>query len=113
MNDTPTPTLAEAEARSRHARERLLGTLGQFHEKLNPMALAQGAVENVAANVVRDTVETVRSRPRTMALAAGAAVLFLARKPLGRLLWKGTKHATATVPASLKARAKRKKGSIT
>jgi hypothetical protein len=113
MSDDLPPALAEAEARSRHARERLLGTLGQVQEKLNPIALAQDAVENVAANVVRDTVETVRSRPRTMALAAGAAILFMARKPLGRLLWQGTKHATATVPASLKARAKRKKGSIT
>lgn len=117
MNDSlppaPSSTLAEAEARSRNARARLFGTLGQMHEKLNPMTLAQDAVESVATNMMRDTVETVRARPRTMAMAAGAALLFMARKPLARLLWKGAKHATATVPASLKARAKRKKGSIT
>jgi hypothetical protein len=112
MSDTPLPpALLEAVARSRNARERLFGTLGQMQEKLNPMALAQGAVESVAINVVRDTVETVRARPRTMAVAAGAALLFMVRKPLARLLWKGARNATATVPASLKARAKRKKGS--
>ena len=104
MSDASPPTLAEAEARSRNARERLLGTLGQMQHKLNPMALAQDAVESVATNMMRDTVETVRARPRTMAMAAGAALLFMARKPIARLLWNGAKHATAAVPASLKAR---------
>lgn len=101
---TPPPTLLEAEARSRNARERLMETLGQMQDKFNPMALAQGAVESVAVSVVRDTVKTVRSRPRTIATAAGVMALFFVRKPLARLLWKGAKHATATVPASLKAK---------
>lgn len=107
MNEPALPAaLTEAEARSESARTRLFDTLGQVQEKLNPMALAQEAVESVAANVVRDTVDTVRARPKAMAAAAGVALLFLARKPLGRLLWRGAKHATATVPASLKAKAK-------
>ena len=38
----------------------------------------------------------------------GVAVLFMARKPLARLLWKGTKHATAAGAKSLK---RSKKGS--
>ncbi len=108
MSDPLPPALAEAEARSRNARDRLLGTLGQIQDRLNPMTLAQGAVESVAINVVRDTVETVRSRPRAMAMAAGAALLFMARKPIARLLWRGTRHATAAVPASLKARRARR-----
>lgn len=101
MNE-PLPTeLTEAEARSRNARDRLFGTLGRMQEKLNPMALAQDAVENVAIGVARDTVATVRAHPRAVATAAGAAFLFLARRPLARLLVGG---ATAAAKASLKKR---------
>jgi hypothetical protein len=107
MSDSPLPpALIEAEARSLSARTRLLGTLGQVQEKLNPLALAQDAVENVAASVMRDTVETVRTRPKAMAAAAAVAVLFMARKPLARLLWKGGKHATAAAATSLKPKPK-------
>ncbi|QDX24978.1 phosphatase [Sphingomonas suaedae] len=101
MTDTPPPSLSEAEARSRNARERLFGTLGAIQHKLNPMTLAQDAVENVAIGVARDTVATVRANPRTVATVAGAALLFLARKPLARLLIGG---ATAASRASLKKR---------
>ncbi len=98
----PLPTeLIEAEARSRNARARLLGTLGRVQDKLNPMALAQDAVENVAIGVARDTVATVRAHPRTVATVAGAALLFLARRPIARLLVGG---ATAAAKASLKKR---------
>lgn len=101
MTDTLPPSLSEAEARSRNARERLFGTLGAMQHKLNPMTLAQDAVENVAIGVARDTVATVRANPRTVATVAGAALLFLARKPLARLLVGG---ATAASRASLKKR---------
>ncbi|HSX54327.1 MAG TPA: hypothetical protein VLG14_03440 [Sphingomonas sp.] len=101
-------TLAEAQARSRSARQRLLGTLDEMQGRLNPVTLAQDAVENVAGRLLRDGVETVRARPKALAAAAGLAVLFMARKPLARLLWKGTKHATAAGAKSLK---RSKKGS--
>lgn len=101
MSDLVPLDLAEAEARSRNARERLFGTLGRVQSKLNPMALAQDAVENVAIGVARDTVATVRAHPRTVATVAGAALLFLARRPLARLLVGG---ATAAAKASLKKR---------
>ncbi|MCR5872115.1 MULTISPECIES: hypothetical protein [unclassified Sphingomonas] len=101
MSDLLPSDLAEAEARSRNARARLFGTLGRMQDKLNPMALAQDAVENVAIGVARDTVATVRAHPRTVATVAGAALLFLARRPLTRLL---VGSATAAAKASLKKR---------
>ncbi|MEG3179930.1 phosphatase [Sphingomonas sp. LT1P40] len=111
-NETLPPALIEAEARSRSARERLFGTLDEVQVKLNPLTLAQDAVGTVANGLIRDGIDTVRTRPKAMTAAAGLAILFMARKPLAKLLWKGAKHATTTVPASLKARAKNpKKGS--
>lgn len=101
MTDPLPATLTEAEARSRNARERLFGTLGAMQHKLNPLTLAQDAVENVAIGVARDTVATVRANPRTVAAIAGTALLFLARKPLARLLVGG---ATAATRVSLKKR---------
>ncbi|PKP90406.1 MAG: hypothetical protein CVT77_15165 [Alphaproteobacteria bacterium HGW-Alphaproteobacteria-16] len=105
MSDRPPPpSLAEAEARSRHARARLFGTLEQVQHKLNPMALAQGAVENVAIGVFRDGTRVVRERPGAIASAAALAVLFLVRRPLGRLIWRNSARATTARPASLKTR---------
>lgn len=107
MSDRSAPTgLAAALARRSSARARLFGTLEQVQTKLNPISLAQDAVEGVAANLVRDTVDTVRARPRAVIATATVALLFLARKPLGRLLKNGAGHATAVVPTSLKARRK-------
>ena len=102
MSDAPPPVLAEARARSDNARKRLFGTLDEMQTRLNPVTLAQDAVETVASGLLRDGVETVRKRPRAIAAAAGLAVLFMARKPLARLLWRGAKHATATGARSLK-----------
>ncbi|MDK2766883.1 hypothetical protein [Sphingomonas sp.] len=101
MSEALPTDLTEAEARSRNARARLFGTLGRMQDKLNPMALAQDAVENVAIGVARDTVATVRANPRTVATVAGVALLFLARRPLTRLLVGG---ATAAAKASLNKR---------
>lgn len=118
MNDSPAnPLLSQAEARSQAARERLLTTLGEVKTKLNPKTLAQDTVGNVAStmgnvanNVMRDTVETARARPGTVAAAAGVAVLFLARKPLARLIRRSRIHET-TLSASFKGRESSTKGS--
>ena len=110
MSDEPLPpALVDAQARSRDARERLFGTLGEMQTRLNPVTLAQDAVETVATGLMRDGIRTVRTRPRAIATAAGLAVLFMARKPLARLLWKGAKHATAAGSASLKSRQRSRK----
>ena len=101
-DEAPPPALVEARARSQHARQRLFGTLDEMQARLNPVTLAQNAVETVAGGLVRDGVETVRKRPKAIAAAAGLAVLFMARKPLARLLWRGAKHATAAGARSLK-----------
>lgn len=109
MSDDQLPvSLLEARARSQSARQRLLGTLDEMQGRLNPVTLAQDAVENVAGRLVRDSVQAVRARPRAIAAAAGLAVLFMARKPLAKLLWSGTKRATAAGAKSLK---RSKKGS--
>ncbi|APR53250.1 DUF3618 domain-containing protein [Sphingomonas koreensis] len=109
MSDDQLPvSLLEARARSQNARQRLLGTLDEMQGKLNPVTLAQDAVENVAGRLMRDSVQAVRARPRAIAAAAGLAVLFMARKPLAKLLWSGTKRATAAGAKSLK---RSKKGS--
>lgn len=103
MSDEELPvSLLEARARSQSARQRLLGTLDEMQGRLNPVTLAQDAVENVAGRLVRDSVQAVRARPKAIAAAAGLAVLFLARKPLAKLLWSGTKRATAAGAKSLK-----------
>lgn len=109
MSDDQLPvSLLEARARSQSARQRLLGTLDEMQGRLNPVTLAQDAVENVAGRLVRDGVQAVRARPKAIAAATGLAVLFMARKPLARLLWSGTKRATAASAKSLK---RSKKGS--
>lgn len=109
MSDDRRPVpLLEARVRLQSARERLFGTLDEMQTRLNPVTLAQDAVETVASGLVRDSVATVRKRPKAIAAAAGLAVLFMARKPLARLLWHGAKHATAAGTKSLKAS---KKGS--
>ena len=111
MSDDQFPvSLLEAQARARSARQRLFGTLDEMQGRLNPVTLAQDAVENVAGRLLRDGVRTVRSRPKAIAAAAGLVVLFMARKPLARLLWSGTKRATAAGAKSLK---RTKKGSST
>lgn len=103
MSDDQLPvSLLEARARSQSARQRLLDTIDEMQGRLNPVTLAQDAVENVAGRLLRDGVETVRSRPKVIAAAAGLAVLFMARKPLAKLLWSGTKRATAAGAKSLK-----------
>lgn len=107
-NDQLPVSLLEARARSQNARQRLLGTLDEMQGKLNPVTLAQDAVENVAGRLMRDSVQAVRARPKAIAAAAGLAVLFMARKPLTKLLWSGTKRATAAGAKSLK---RSKKGS--
>ncbi len=109
MSDDQLPvSLLEARARSQNARQRLLGTLDEMQGKLNPVTLAQDAVENVAGRLMRDSVQAVRARPKAIIAAAGLAVLFMARKPLAKLLWTGTKRATAAGAKSLK---RSKKGS--
>ncbi|ODP38513.1 DUF3618 domain-containing protein [Sphingomonas turrisvirgatae] len=89
MNDAPTSPV-EARARSIAARAQFLATLDEAKHKLSPATLASNTVGSVKDNVVRGTVETVRTKPGTVAAVAGAAMLFLARKPLARLIRSGS-----------------------
>ena len=108
---TPMETLVQARARSRNARDRFFATLNEVREKLNPKTLARDAVGNVAHNVMRDTVETVRAKPGTIATAAGLAMLFVARKPLARMLRRGTEDEPAAPPENVNSPELRKEGS--
>lgn len=96
---TSAPTLLAAEAQREAAKAQFLATLEEAKQKLNPAHLAQNAVDNVKDSVVRNTLETVRTKPGTVAAVAGAAILFLARKPLARLVRPADDHTTYAEPA--------------
>lgn len=95
--------LATATARRAAARAQFLGTLDEAKARLNPATLAQQAVDNVKDNVVRNTVDTVKAKPGMVAMVAGAAALFFARKPIARMMRSDEAEATATDAASLKS----------
>lgn len=88
------PTLAQAAARRADAKQRMFDTLGEAQARLNPMTIAQNAVETVASNVMAGTANTVRTRPGAVAAVVGAVTLFLARKPIGRMLRSDSDDAT-------------------
>ncbi|MBX3594089.1 hypothetical protein [Sphingomonas sp.] len=108
MTDERSPAVIAAEARTSAARQRLFGTIDEIQARLDPLALAANAVENVAATIAINSIETVKARPRVTATAAAAAILFLARKPIGRLLSRGARHATATAAASLNSKSSKR-----
>jgi ElaB/YqjD/DUF883 family membrane-anchored ribosome-binding protein len=98
--------VAQAEARIKETRARLLGTLAEVQERFSPSSLAQDAVESATqgvATMVRKGTEAVRSRPLAVAGAAGAIGLVLARGWIGDII-KGRRHETAPAPDSLKSK---------
>lgn len=112
--------VAEAEARIRQARARMLGTLGEVQQRLSPSSLAQDAVESATQSVaaaVRKGTEAVRSRPLAVAGAAGAIGLVLARGWIADIFKGRKRDETASTPKSLKPkpaprrRTRAKKGS--
>jgi ElaB/YqjD/DUF883 family membrane-anchored ribosome-binding protein len=99
--------VAEAEARIKATRARLLGTLGEVQQRLSPSNLAQDAVEGAAQSVataVRKGTEAVRSRPLAVAGAAGAIGLVLARGWIADIFKGRKRHETAPAPDSLKSK---------
>jgi len=112
--------VAEAEARIKAARARMLGTLGEVQQRLSPSSLAQDAVESATQSVaaaVRKGTDAVRSRPLAVAGAAGAIGLVLARGWIADIFKGRKRDETAAAPRSLKPkpaprrRTRAKKGS--
>jgi ElaB/YqjD/DUF883 family membrane-anchored ribosome-binding protein len=108
--------VAEAEARIKQARARMLGTLGEVQQRLSPSSLAQDAVESATQSVaaaVRKGTDAVRSRPLAVAGAAGAIGLVLARGWIADIFKRRKRDETAPPSKSLKPRPapRAKKGS--
>lgn len=73
----------EAEA----ARRRLDSTVAALQQRLHPKSLATEAWDGVkekSGDLAEGALDAVKQRPGTVSLAIGAAVLFFARRPLGR-----------------------------
>ncbi len=93
--------LALARLRAELARKRLLGTLGDIRDRLNPRTLAEEAWESVrerGGEAAAEMVRTVREKPGRSAAIAGAIALFMARRPIARgvmsLLNRGNEDET-------------------
>lgn len=111
--------VAIAEARSTAARARLSATLSRLQTRLSPKALAQEAASTLlekGKDLAAGSVDAAKRNPTKAAGTVAAVGLFLARRPLTRLvhrLLQNGDDATPAKPASLKperrtAAAKRK-----
>lgn len=83
-----TPEAIEAAKREADAaRRRLDSTLVALQQRLHPKTLANEAWDGVkekSNDLAEGALDAVKQRPGAVSLAVGAAVLFLARKPLTR-----------------------------
>jgi ElaB/YqjD/DUF883 family membrane-anchored ribosome-binding protein len=93
MSDAPTSddsvNLIVAERQAETARQRLAGTLVELQARLNPKALARDAVQELKESgqeIARDGLDAVKRHPLTVGGIAAAIGLFLARRPIRRLL---------------------------
>ncbi|QNQ11505.1 DUF3618 domain-containing protein [Sphingomonas alpina] len=87
--ETDEPDLAFAKKRSAEAREKLAGTLVELQARLNPKALAREAIQELkeaGQEMAREGLEAAKRHPLTLAGAATAVGIFLARKPLSKLI---------------------------
>ena len=84
-------TIEAAKREAEAARRRLDSTLVALQQRLHPKSLATEAWDGVkekSNDLAEGALGAVRERPGAVSLAVGAAVLFLARKPLGRAVGK-------------------------
>ena len=82
-------SLESAQEAARDARNKLSETFCEIKARLQPSALAQQAREKISEEVtyLRDrAVTTTNDRPALVGLSGGAILLFLLRKPLGRIV---------------------------
>lgn len=84
--------VAAAEIEAALARQRVMMTIGQLQDRLNPRRLALNASRDVAdasSAALTASVETVRRNPGPAAGAAAVAGLFLARHRIVGLFRRG------------------------
>jgi hypothetical protein len=100
--DPDEPDLAFAKMRSAEARERLAGTLVELQARLNPKALARDALQELketGQEMAREGLEAAKRHPLSLAGAATAVGIFLARKPLSKLIREfGDAPSEAAIP---------------
>ncbi|MGY4397938.1 hypothetical protein ACVWZA_003135 [Sphingomonas sp. UYAg733] len=88
-NNPDEPDLDFAKACSIEARRRLAGTLVELQARLNPRVLAREAMQELketGQEMAREGLEAAKRHPLTLAGAATAVGIFLARKPLSKLI---------------------------
>lgn len=109
---TNSTDVVAAQDRARDAREQLFETLSEVKTRLAPGNIAHNAMESAAESAVsiaRNGAEAVRARPVLVGAVVGAIGLFLARRPIGRLIGLGGKSdATPAEKASLKPKRARR-----
>ena len=81
--------VTRAEHAATAARARLMTTIGEIQDRLQPRELVREGVDRLrerGEDLAEQTVATVRANPAATATAGGALALFLLRRPLGRLV---------------------------
>ena len=105
MSDVPAPlTVAAAEAQAAAAKQRLTATLGLLKARIAPKSLVHEATQGLITktqDIAQDGIDTARKHPLPFAGALAALGLFLARKPLGRLVTRAKPDATPDPATSL------------
>ncbi|RHW17299.1 DUF3618 domain-containing protein [Sphingomonas gilva] len=89
MNTPPSDSLARATARSIAARQQLADTLVDLQSRLSPDRLLRDGLDELrdaAADMGRDAIDQVRSRPGQAIAVAVAIVMFLARDRIADLV---------------------------
>jgi hypothetical protein len=96
-------SLEAAQDAARDARTRLSDTFCQIKARLQPSALAGQARDRIkeeVSHLSEKAVTTAGDRPGFVGMAGGAILLFLLRKPLGRVISRiFSREHTESVPS--------------
>jgi hypothetical protein len=87
------PKLLAAEARAAEARQRLMGTVGEIQERLQPrnvLSEVGETVSNTSRKALATTVKTAKRKPLIAIGAAALAVAILGRHRIRRLIAPNT-----------------------
>jgi hypothetical protein len=82
-------SLEDAQNAARDARTRLMDTFSQIKGRLQPSTIANEARDRIKEEVSQlssTAMTTANDRPGLVGMTGGAILLFLLRKPLGRVI---------------------------
>jgi hypothetical protein len=85
----PAPEIEQAKREAELARHRLETTVGALQQRLHPKTLATDAWEGAkekGSDLTDSAMGVVRERPAAVSAALAAFALFLARRPIGRVV---------------------------